>query len=226
MTEHVLILRISCSKYRDLYCILTHLIHHIINQVKSFLICQTGNDSDQHYMIVFIQSKFFLKSSLIHRFVFPEILNVKCLCDSVICIRIPVIIIQTIHNTTKIIRSCCHQSVKSLSIERCLDLFCITVAYCCHLVCIDNTAFEHISIFVCLKLIRNEIIIRESCDSLYSLCIPYTLELQVMYCHNSLDSSIIFSEETEIIQIYRNQTCLPVMTVNQIRAEPDHRKNT
>ena len=60
VAEHILILRVSRTKHCDLYRILAHLIHHIIDQVKSLLVCQTGYNSDQHHMAVLIQSQFFL----------------------------------------------------------------------------------------------------------------------------------------------------------------------
>ena len=72
MTEHILIALFSCSKHYDLYCILTEFIHYICDQVKALLICQTGNDSDQHRIRIFIQSKIFLKLDLILNFFLTE----------------------------------------------------------------------------------------------------------------------------------------------------------
>ena len=46
-----------------------------------------------------------------------------------------------------------------------------------------------------------------------------------MYGHHSLDPAVVFAEISEIIKIYRDQTRLPVMTVDKIRTESDHRKN-
>ena len=47
-----------------------------------------------------------------------------------------------------------------------------------------------------------------------------------MYRHDGLDPAVIFSRIPEIIKIYRDQPCLPVMAVDQIRPESDHRKDT
>ena len=47
-----------------------------------------------------------------------------------------------------------------------------------------------------------------------------------MYRHDRLDASVVLSKVSEIVQINRNQTGLPVMTVDQLRPEPDHRKDT
>ena len=46
-----------------------------------------------------------------------------------------------------------------------------------------------------------------------------------MYCHNSLDSAEELILLERIVKINRNKSCLPVMTVNDIRSESDYRKN-
>ena len=53
---------------------------------------------------------------------------------------------------------------------------------------------------------------------------PFSLELQVMYSHDRLDPPVILIPIAEIIQIYRNQPCLPVMAVIDVRPEADHRE--
>ena len=41
MSEHILVLLFTCTKNHQLYLILAKLIHHICDQIKPFLICQS-----------------------------------------------------------------------------------------------------------------------------------------------------------------------------------------
>ena len=59
------------------------------------------------------------------------------------------------------------------------------------------------------------------------LHIIYTLEFQVMYGHDGLNSPEELILLEAVVQINRNKTCLPVMAVNNVRAEiqlPEVRK--
>ena len=56
VTEHILIALISCAKSYNLYTILTKLVHDISDQVKSLLICQTGNNTDHHSLRILLKS--------------------------------------------------------------------------------------------------------------------------------------------------------------------------
>ena len=140
MAEHILIFYITGSQHHNLYRILTKFIHHIIHQIKSFLICKTGHHTDQHYMRIFVQSQFFLKSCLIHWFVLPEIINAKVPGNSSVRFRIPVVIIQSVYNTAQIICPCRHKAVQSFSVKRGLDFFCVTIADGRHLIRINDTS--------------------------------------------------------------------------------------
>ena len=116
------------------------------------------------------------------------------------------------------------KSVKTFSVERSLDFFCISITYCSNCICKYNATLQEVCIFVCFQLIRCKIIIRQTSDTLYSLHIPDTLEFQVVNGHNCLDSPEKFVLLERIVKINRYKTCLPVMTVNNVRSESDHRK--
>ena len=141
MTEHILIAFVTGSECHDLHCILTQLIHHISDQVKSLLVCQTGYDSDHHGFRVLFQSQILLKLDLIFHFFLTEGCRIVCLGDIWVCFRVKFIVINTIYNTAQVIGTCTHQTVQTLSVERCLDFFCISAAYRCNCICKDNTAF-------------------------------------------------------------------------------------
>ena len=133
--------------------------------------------------------------------------------------RIIFLIVNTIDNSRQTVTSCIHQSVQLFSVKWCLNLFGIRTAHCRHAVCIYNTSLQEIRIFIRLHLVRHKIIIRKPCNLFYFIGSPHALEFQIMYRHNSLNPSIKFSTITEIVKIYRNQSSLPVMTVNDIWSE-------
>ena len=219
MTEHVLITFFTSAKSNNLYCILAKLVHDISDQVKALLVCQTGNDTDHHSLRILLKSKIFLKLDLIFNFLFAEVSCVVVSCNIRICLRIEFIIINTIYNTTEAVGSGIQKAVQLLTVEWCLDLLCVGITYCSDSICKYHTSFQEVGILVCLQFIRCKIVIRKSCNILDSLNIPYTLEFQVMYCHDSLNSAeeLIFLEG--IMKVNRNKTCLPVVTVNDIWSE-------
>ena len=225
MAEHILVFHIARAEYNDLYRILTEFIHHIVHKVEAFLVCQTGNHTDHHNFRVFLQSKLLLEAGLVDRLVFAEVADIEILCDPVVCLRIPVVIIQSVHDAAQIIGACGHQSVKSLAVERGFDLFRVAVAYGRYFIRIDNAALQKVGVLVCFHLIRDKIVLRQPGDASDCLRVPYALKLQVMYRHNGLDPAVVFSEIAEIIKIYRDQSGLPVVAVDQIRPESDHGKD-
>lgn len=121
---------------------LTEFIHYICDQVKAFLICQTGNDSDQHRIRVFIQSKIFLKLDLILNFFLTESLCIVVSGNTFICFRIEYIIINSIDNTSKIMCSGTEKTIQTFSIERSFDFFRISITYCSYCISKNNSTFQ------------------------------------------------------------------------------------
>ena len=110
-----------------------------------------------------------------------------------------------------------------LSIERHLDLLRIGIADCRYHISIYDTALEIVGITICLQLVTGEIILVQACDVNDLLLIPDTLELQVMYRHDRLDTMVERVIIEAVLNIYRDQSCLPVMAVDDIRTEIQRR---
>ena len=225
VTEHILITFITGSKNYKLDSILAKLIHHICDQIKPFLICQSWYNTYHHRLRIFLQSKISLQLKFVLNFLFSESCCIISLCDIWICFRIEFIVINTIYNSTQAICTRTHQTVQFFSIERCLDFLCISIAYSSDCICKHNTALQIVGIFICFQFVCCKIIIGQSCDILDCLYIPYTLEFKVMYCHDRLDIPEKFILLEAVVQIYGNKSGLPVMTVYNIRSESDNRKN-
>ena len=112
-----------------------------------------------------------------------------------------------------------HQSVHALAVERSLNLLCICLRYCCNGICEHETALKKVGILVCLKLVRSKEVIRQTCYLLNILNIPLALEFDIMNSHYRLDSSVEITTGKSFMKIYRNKSCLPVMTMYKIRTE-------
>ena len=224
MPEHILILLCAGAKNYDLNLIPAQLIHHICDQIKALLVCQTGYNTNHHLLGILCKSQLSLQCSLVLNLLFSEILNGKIIVNPCICLRIPIGIIQTIYNSGQAVRTGIHKAVQLLTVKRSLNLLRICITYCCYPVSIDNSALQIVGILVCLELVRDKIILRKPCHILNPLGIPCTLELQVVDRHDRLDPPEIFIAIAEIIQIYRNKSCLPVVAVDDVRPVSDQRK--
>ena len=225
VTEHILIAFFTGTEDNDLNRILAKLIHDVSDQIESFLICQAGYDTDHHGLWILLKSEIFLKLDLILDLFLAEILRIVVSGDVWICLRIEFIVINTIYNTSQAVGPCIEKTIQLFTVEWCFDLLCVSITYCGDRICKYYTALQEVGILIRLQFIRCKIVIRKPCNILNSLNIPYTLEFQVMYCHNSLDSTEEFILLERIMKVNRNKSCLPVMTVNDIRSESDHRKN-
>ena len=141
MTEHIFITLFSCSERHNLHRILTKLVHHISYKIKSLLICQTGNNTDHHCFVVFFQTQLLLKRCLIFNLFFSESIYAVIFSYVLICLRIIILIINTIYNTGKTIRSCIHKAFQLLTVKCGLNFLCVSITYRCDSVRIHNSAF-------------------------------------------------------------------------------------
>ena len=224
MPEHIFISFFACSQYYNLIILLTHFIHHIIDQIHPLLISQSGHNADHKRILFLRQSQFFLQCCFVFCLSIAEAVCRIGLIDSSVCFRIPLLIIQSIYDSSQIIGSGTHQSVQIFSIEWCLNLLCISRTDRCQCICIDQTTLQIIGISIKLHLIRRKIIIWKPGNILNGLHIPYSLKLQIVYRHNTLHIGIKRILMELALQKYRYQTCLPVMAVNNIWLESNHRQ--
>ena len=141
MAKHVFITFFTGTKYDNLDIILTQLIHHVCNQIEALLVSQSGYDTDQHRLVILLQPHIRLQGTFILNLLFPEVHCIITVRDVRICLRIERIIVNTVQNTTQVIRTCTEQSVQTFAIKRRLDLFCIGRAYGCNRIRIYQTAF-------------------------------------------------------------------------------------
>ena len=190
VTEQIFITLLTGTENYKLCILGTDLLDHIIDQVKALLICQSGNNTDHKCLVILIQSQLLLKTSLILDLLLTECLCIVICVDQRICLRIVLIIIKTVYNTTQAVAAGTHQTVQMLAVKWHLDLLCIGITDCRYHVSIYDTTLEIIGISICLQLITGEIVLIQSCDVDHLLLIPDTLELQIMYGHNSLDTMV------------------------------------
>ena len=225
MAEHVFILLIAGSEYGKLNRILTELIHHIRDQVKTLLVCQSGNDTDQHGLRVNIQPEIGLQCRLVSDFLLPESPGVIILVNQRIRRRVESDIVNAVHDTAEVMLPRAHQAVKALAVIRHLDFFRISLRHGRDGVRINEAALQIVAVLFEFQLVRREVIIRKAYNVLHRLHIPDALELQVMDRHDGLYAAVEIIVLEIRVQIHRDEACLPVMAVDDIRPEIDGRKD-
>ena len=140
-TEHIFITLLSGSQYHDLDPIIPKdFIHHIVHQIKTFLICQTGNHTDQEFVRIFLQACFFLKCKFICFFIGRNISG-QFLCDCRIFLWIKHVVIQSVYDSGQCKRFCTHQSIQAFAAFGGLNFSGISLTDGCNVVRIHDTTF-------------------------------------------------------------------------------------
>ena len=159
MAEHIFVFFFTGSQNYQLDSILTKFIHHISDQIKSFLICQTRYYTQHHRFRIDFQPQFFLKRRFILYFFLAERFRIILFRDHRICSGIIFVIINSIDDSTKTVASCPHQTIQTFPIERSFDLFRIGIADSRDRIRINQTAFQIIRIPVGFQLVRRKEIV-------------------------------------------------------------------
>ena len=143
--------------------------------------------------------------------------------DLLIGLRIVYLIVDAVQNATERTGTCAEQTVQLFAVIRCLDLFGIGLADGGDIVCIDQTAFQHIGIALEFQLIRREHIIRQVGVIDKVTDVPHALEFQIVDGHDALGSPIKAMGRKGAFEEYGDHAGLPVVAVNDVRMESDHR---
>ena len=165
-----------------------------------------------------------MQCTLVLNLFFPEIAAVVIVFNELVRLRIIFVVVDSIHNTAQAIGTRTHQPVEALPVKWRLNLLCIGIADGRNRICIYDAALQVVGIAVRLQLVRCKIVHRKSGDIPHRLYIPHTLELEVVDRDNGLHIAEKIALMELVLEQYRNQTGLPVMTVYNIRTESDQRK--
>ena len=139
--------------------------------------------------------------------------------------RIEFNVVDSVHDSPEVVRSCAKQSVEAFPVIFGLYLLGIGAAHRRDRVRIDHTALQHAAGAAEFKLVRREEIFRKTGDPADGRDVPDALEFQVVDRHHGTDPPVERVSLEFIPQIDRDKACLPVVAVNDIRLEPDHRKD-
>ena len=224
VTEHVLVLLIPGTEHHELDIILAELIHDTLDEIEALLVGETGYDTDHHLARIHVHAELLLECLLVLRLLLPEVACVERLYEVLIRLRIPVIIVDAVNDAAEIMRTCAKQSIEALSVERHLDLLRIGIGNRRDRVGIHETTLQEVTILLTLELIRCEVVVGQLGEALDRLHIPYTLELEVMDRDHRLDGAVVLSAGETVMQQYRNETGLPVVTVDHIRMPVEQRQ--
>ena len=78
---------------------------------------------------------------------------------------------------------------------------------------------EKVKSAVCLKLVGGEVIVGKTCNVCEHVLTVNTLELKVMDSHDSADTAKEEVSLEAVVKVNGYKTCLPVVTVNDVRTE-------
>ena len=173
----------------------------------------------KHFSSTDLESQFLLQGKFVFHFHLAEVVHCIRLRDLLVVVRGEIGVIDAVDDTAQIFAPCVHQSIQALAVELGLDLLRIGRGNSRNGIRIDQTALEEVGILVGLKLIGCEIITGETGDILDITHIPLALELQVVDGHNRLDSLVELAACETLFQIDGNKSGLPVVAVDQVRAE-------
>ena len=138
--EHVLIFLISGSQYYQLHIIAAEFVHNTLHQIQSLLVGQTGNDSHHEFLFIYRKAKLCLELFFIFSLFLTEIPCIVRLRNELICLRIKLVIVNTIDYTSQISGTCAHQAIKSLPVERHFDFLCVCLADSSDGICKNNAS--------------------------------------------------------------------------------------
>ena len=140
VAEHIFILCITCAQNHQLNIISTDFIHHVLNEIKPLLACQSRHNAQHKLSFILVKAQFLLQSQFVLYFLFSKIDNAVIMINQAICCWIKHLIIYTIDNASKIMISRSHQSIQSLTIKWHLDFLGIGRTHRCHCICKDNSS--------------------------------------------------------------------------------------
>ena len=106
MAEHIFIAQIPGTDNDKLRKIVCNIIHHIVDQIKSLLVRQTGNQANHILLLVFDKAQFLLQSGFIDRFFLTEIVFVVIGIYFRIGLRIVHAIVNAVYNPLHIKMPC------------------------------------------------------------------------------------------------------------------------
>ena len=140
VAEHILILIITCTEDYYLHVLLADILHHISDKVKALLVGKTADYTHKEAVVIKLQAKLCLESTLVVYLLFEDCLLVVFLVYHHILRRVELVIVDTVDDTTKVMLSCSHKPVKALAEERGLYLICIGLRNCSYCICIHKAA--------------------------------------------------------------------------------------
>ena len=185
MAEHILVLRVACADDDELRVLVTDTLHCIAYEIKTLLVGKARYDSHHILAAVNRQTELLLKLCLVVSFLLLEVARVVLRKDTAVLVRVKNVVVDSVEDTAQRCRTRTEKSVKLFTEERILNLLGICFAYGGYVVSVNESALEHICVFVELKLVGGEHIVGQSGIVLEVLDIPHTLELEIMDSHDS-----------------------------------------
>ena len=221
VAERILVASVTGTQHDKLRIAVDQLRDDRVDQIKTFLIRQTGNESDHKLGFIDFQSEFFLKGFLIGFLLLNNIRLAVRSSQFFVLTAVPHIYVDTIDDSAKFAAVIPQMCIQSFPIEWCLNFFGIRSADGRNHVRIGKTTLEHVRVFIALlERILVEYIIREARPVTDRRNIVDALEAQIMDRDYCLCAGYRRSLK-QCMQIHRYKASLPVMAMDDIR-DPVH----
>ena len=191
MVEHIFILTFAGTENHQLYIHRRQqLIHHISDQIKSFLVCHTRYDTNQKSVFSLWKTKLLLESCFVFLLSDKYILTTEIGVNIRIDLRIILFVINSVKDTVETVSSGTHESIESLATFHGRNLFRIGRAYRRYCICIYNTALQIVCLSIRFQFTGIKNLFWKSCNIHNFLYSPSTLKLHIVDGIDGLHSGI------------------------------------
>ena len=219
--EHVLVLGLAGADEHELGVAVDELLEDGGDEVEAFLIGETGDEGDHELPVVHFEAQFFLESPLVGFLALDDAVHVELLRDLLVGGGVPDIVVDAVDDAAELHVMVPDDRVEVLAILCRLDLSRVGVGDGGDDVGIDERAFEHVGVVVDLELVRREDIVRQAGEILDEAELMLALELEVVDRDDGLGVLAGPGVPEQGVEIDRNEACLPVVAVDDVRLEPD-----
>ena len=215
--EGILIIRITGAQDDYLRVLIHNMVQDRIHQIQTFLIGQTGDESDHHLVFILIKSEFFLKCPLVDFLLLHHIRRCVGCRQQLIRFAVPLLHINSIDDAHQLAGMIPQMIIQALPVEGGLNLFGIRLTDRRDAVGKSQAAFHHVGIIGSLLHVRIvENLTRNICPVLHVRNPTDSLEPQVMDRQDALRLTDRCRGKV-CPQIDRDKGRLPVMAVDNIR---------
>ena len=192
-----------------------------IDQIKTLLVCQTGNQTDDELAVILLETEFFLQSALI-LLLFLQRISKRVICGEQFVRRgIPDVHINAVDNTAELGGMVAQMGIKTFPVIRGLNLPGVGVGHGGDHIRIGKTALEHVhGVLILQEDVVVEKTVRQAGPVFQPRDIAHSLEAEIMDGEHGLCAGDFCAGKLRA-EIHRDKRRLPVVAVDDV-GDPVH----